>query len=182
MVKENEHLYKAIGAIAWGYIFLHFDINLGTIDILPGWIGIFLIVNAIKQTIRLEEPSAKLIMPLGILLCFDSFLTWISIFEMLSISFDMYIYEVFITIIELYFHFQLLTNLANIANQYNCKEETKLLTLRTVRTILATVQVFLLKLENEVIVIGIAFVQIVVCIWICKVLFDFRKNFQLNEN
>lgn len=178
MIKEHKQLYKAIGTIAWGYIFLHFDINFGTIDILPGWLGIFFIVNAIKQSIILEEPSAKLIIPLGILLCFDSFLTWISIFEILPISFDMYIYELFITIIELYFHFQLLTNLANIANRYDCKEETKLLTLRTVKTILATAQVFLLKLENEVIVIGVAFVQILVCIWICKVLFDFRKNFQ----
>lgn len=179
MRKENQRLYKAIGHIAWGYIFIHFDINLGAIDILPTWLGIFFIVNAIKHTIIMEESSAKLIMPLGTFLCLDSFVTWLC--NILSVSFDIYIYGLVVTIISLYFHFQLLTNLANIANLYDCKEETKILTLRTVKTMLATAQVFLLQLEHEIIMVGLAMVQIVVCIWLCKVLFDFRKNFQSNH-
>lgn len=43
-------------------------------------------------------------------------------------------------------------------------EEKTLLNLRTIKTILSTAQVFLLQLENNLVVMGLALVRIVVCI------------------
>ena len=33
----------------WGYFFLYFDLNLGTLDILPGWLGGLMLFSALNR-------------------------------------------------------------------------------------------------------------------------------------
>ena len=40
-------LYDGISNVAWGYFFLYFDINLGTVSVLPNFVGFLLFLKAI---------------------------------------------------------------------------------------------------------------------------------------
>ena len=51
---------------------------------------------------------------------------------------EAYILGVVISVVSLYFHFQLLTNLADIAGRFNAKRQKSVLLLRNVRTVLLT--------------------------------------------
>ena len=45
MNEENKlDLCMAVKQIAWGYVLLHFNINLGTFNMLPNWLGYLLMV------------------------------------------------------------------------------------------------------------------------------------------
>lgn len=39
--------YRGLTRIAWGYVFLHLNLNLGTLNILPNWVGYLLFFSAI---------------------------------------------------------------------------------------------------------------------------------------
>ena len=36
---EPKKLAHAISLIAWGYLFLYFNVTLGTMNIIPNWVG-----------------------------------------------------------------------------------------------------------------------------------------------
>ena len=47
MNEENKmDLCQAVKHIAWGYVLLHFNINLGPLNVLPNWAGYLLMVGA----------------------------------------------------------------------------------------------------------------------------------------
>lgn len=39
--------YRGLTKIAWGYVFLHLNLNLGTLNVLPNWVGYLLFFSAI---------------------------------------------------------------------------------------------------------------------------------------
>ena len=63
----REKLAGAVKFIAWGYILLHLNFNLGTLNILPNWLGYVLMLQALP-ILGNDEPSAPLLRPLGIIL------------------------------------------------------------------------------------------------------------------
>ena len=67
-MERKEQLCRAIKKIGWGYVFLYFNINLGTINIMPAWIGYILFYQAIRDGISQEEESAGLLKTIGIIL------------------------------------------------------------------------------------------------------------------
>lgn len=171
---EREKLAGAVKSIAWGYVLLHVNINLGTLNILPNWLGYVLMLGALP-ILGEWEPSALLLRPLGILLAVWEGLLWG--FAIFSIPFDSTIVSILGSVASLYFHFQLLTNLASLAQRYDCPEEGKILTLRTVRTLLIT----LLALpfdwrQYSVVSVCVVLAHIIVAIWICSVLFSFSRS------
>ena len=174
-MEKKECLCNAIKKIFWGYIFLYFNINLGTIDILPGWIGYIFFYQAIRDGIAEEEESSKLLQPIGIILGIYNGITWI--LSILYIPTNIILVDMLIDVISLYFHFQLLTNLSNIARKYSCEQERSLLTLRTIQTILLTVLAVLVYFEElyEVAVI-LLIVQCVVVICLCIVLHKLKQT------
>ncbi len=174
VMKENE-LYRAIRKIAWGYLFLHIDFNLGTIDILPSWVGYIFFLQSLS-VIAKEEESAKLLAPLGKFLAAAEGLFWVNK-GVLGGYFNFYLVSIVISVISLYFHFQFLTNLSDIAKKYECKEEKTILNLRTVKTILTTILCLMLSIEmSNTISIGIAIVSVVVALWMCSTLFSFSRS------
>ncbi|MCD8142119.1 MAG: hypothetical protein LUD83_02380, partial [Clostridiales bacterium] len=64
---NREKLAAAAKLTAWGYLLIRIDLNLGALDILPGWLGYLLILKGLPAFGE-EEPSAKLLRPLGIVL------------------------------------------------------------------------------------------------------------------
>lgn len=58
-----EKLCNAIKKIAWGYILIHVNFSLNTLNILPDWAGYLLFLSAIPM-IGEEDESTNLLMPL----------------------------------------------------------------------------------------------------------------------
>ncbi len=174
-----ERLGEAVKKIARGYIFLHLNINLGTLNILPNWLGYILIFGALTA-ISEDEDSAQLLRPLAVLLGIWEGLLWL--FALLGAEIDLPIITLIAAIIGLYFHFQLLTNLASIAEKYNCPEQKRLLTLRTVRTLLITLLTLPLPWEKyQFFGVLIVIVEAIVAIWITAVLYALRRSLLENK-
>lgn len=173
---NQSELYHAIRRIAWGYLLIHVNLNFGTINILPNWWGYLLFVMAIS-VLGKEDESANLLKPLGVLLVGAEFVFWLNS-SLLGRTMNTYLFAIIISAIGLYFHFQLLTNLADIAHKYDCKEQKKILSLRTAKTILATVHTILAAWNSDAnsISMMILITSAIVAIWICMVMFSFSKS------
>lgn len=173
---NHKSLASAVKYIAWGYLFFYIDLNLGSLDILPNWVCFFL---AVKSLPLLAEavPSAKLLHSLGTLLgvyyVFDWLLTTI------GYPIEWYLITVFIAVLALYFNFQLLTNLAEATRLGGYPQEKKILHLRTVQAVLATVAALPIPWDaHSVLGTGLAVVHLAAAAWICVVLFGLRKKME----
>lgn len=176
-MNQNE-LYQAIRRTAWGYVLIHINFNLGTLNILPNWWGYVLFIMAIP-VLGKEEESTNLLKSLGILLFWAEFWFWMNNCLIDGI-FNSYLISVITSVISLYFHFQFLTNLANIARKYECDVENKILTLRTVQTILTTALFLISSWRTDFLFMkGLIVISAVVALWVCKVLFSFSRT--INE-
>ncbi len=173
-MKQNK-LYEAIRRIAWGYVILHVDLNLGPINILPAWWGYRLFLMSLK-VIEKEEESAKLLIPLGKMLVGVEILFWVNKCALGEII-NLYLISIITRVFSLYFHFQFLTNLAEIARKYGCKEEKTILNLRTAYTLLTTGLCLKTFLESDsIIVIGSILISLIVAVWICSIMFSFSRS------
>lgn len=172
-MNHKEQLCKSIKRIGWGYVMLYFDINLGTIDILPAFWGFWMFYVAIRDGISKEEESAGLLKPIAVLLGIYHGVTWL--LHIFMIPTDVFLVNELISVISLYFHFQLLTNLAAIARKYGCPQERMLLHFRTIQTILLTILAFTTQFEelSEISII-LVIVQIVVMICLCVTFRSFK--------
>lgn len=171
---EIEKLQKAIKQVAWGYVLLHFDLNLGTMDIMPNWCSYLLFISALN-TISETVPAAKLLRPFGVILTVWESFSWCT--KLVGATASLGIISLMVTVVNLYFHFQLLTNIAEIATLYNCPQTGRIITLRTVRTVMTTF--FMLPLpwaEYELMLWMIVIEQLIVAIWICSVMFSLRRS------
>ena len=181
---DREKLSKAVGQVAWGYIFIYFNINLGPIDILPNFVGYIFILNSIDALAK-EEKSTILLKPLIYVLIVWEVLKWINN-GFVSFTPSGYIYSLFNTIVvvvSLYYNFQLFTNLATIAEKNFCNEKESLLTLRTVYTLLITAVSILgvIKINEDImtfISLGLMAITAVIIISTSAVLFGFKKSIQ----
>ena len=175
----REKLCQAVRLIAWGHILLYLHFNLETIDILPDWLGYVLMLRALPALSE-EESSANLLKPLGIALAVWEGFMWIA--ALLGIDTSVGVVTVIsyvITVVSMYFHFQLLTNLASAAEKYNCEHSGKILLLRTVNTILILVLALPFpwdKAEAATIILLVA--MAIVTIWKCFVLFSVKKELE----
>lgn len=171
---DREKLAHGVWMIAWGYVLLHVNINLGALDILPNWLG-YIFMLSVLPTLGEAEPAALLLRPLAISLAIWEGL--IGVLTLLGVDMGMNLLEVIVLVISLYFHFQLLTNLSEIAKTCECHEQNRILILRTVKTLLITFWTLSLVWKlHEILVILITVVHIIVAIWICFVLFSFRSS------
>lgn len=174
---DRDILCHGIKRIAWAYVFLSLNINLSfgssVLNLLPNWVGYLIILNALL-ILREDEPSSRLLSPLGILLCLWELAQWF--LALAGLRFGGYGLDTVAVVISLYFHFQLLTDLVNIARRREYPLCQRLLRLRSVRTILATL--FSLPLPWETVLpltIIMSCTYLVLLIWICRVLFSLHN-------
>ena len=64
---QHRQLYDGISHAAWGYLFLYLDINLGTVSVLPRFVGWLLFLSAIEK-LKAERRDLALLRSLGTLL------------------------------------------------------------------------------------------------------------------
>lgn len=169
-----ERLGNTLKNVARAYIFLHLNFSLGTLNLIPDWVGYILLFNSLL-ILKEEEETAKLLQPLAILLGIWEFIRWF--LTLIGLEMNFYLLSVIATIVSLYFHFQLLTNLANIAEKYECPERSKILNLRTVRTVLITLLSLPIAWNDHMwISIIVLLANAVVAIWITVTLYSLRRS------
>lgn len=176
----------AIGKISWGYIFIYISLNLGTVNIFPAWVG-FLLIYLALGAVTAMEPSAKLLKPFALLLMAEDLAEWaLNIFSMTP---DLYWIDVFASVIILYFHFQLLTNLSNIAENQGSQYAGRLKKLRSVQTVFMTAAALIpvsrraaiTLAESGVAVFGIGLFGVIVMLVICATLFQYKRELSAME-
>lgn len=187
---DYQKLYNGISRAAWGYFFVYFDLNFGMVDILPDFAGYVIFLSAINL-LKEEERELSLLKPLAIIMIVWTVIVWLGSFSSLEIEGMWQVTDLIIFLVNLYFQFQLITNMASIAarhQSYGYELEVKLLQYRTVQTVMLTgIQVLTYLqpwLPNMLWVLTsfcmlIAF--IVACILIMRALFNLRKAMLMNQ-
>lgn len=173
---------EGIRKIAWSYVFIYFHFNLGTIDILPDWWGYMLILKGIKILTE-DEPSISLLEPLCGLCVGYNIITWAV--KIVGITVDIYLWNLIYSVLLLYFNFQLLTNIADIARKYNCSEERRIRQLIIIRTVIsAFLSIPLEWIKYEWVVYAAGITTLIIAIWTGILLFTLRDSLRegIDEN
>lgn len=173
---EPKKLAHAISLIAWGYLFLYFNVTLGTMNIIPNWVGYLMMGKAIKE-LKEASPAMGLLGPLCILLA--ALEMWFWTLTLIGIDNQHYVLQLLsllMAVAAIYFHFQLLTNLVEALGRAGEPWRKELLNLRTVRTVLAAVMALpVLWADHLVATVVLAIAGILVGISISAVLFWCRN-------
>lgn len=182
---ETKTLSSAIKKIAISYILIYLHINIYVIDILPDWLGYFLIVSVLP-ILSQKEKSAQLLKPFGIAIGVWNIFEWV--LKIAEVELNLSVISLIFSIITIYFHFQLITNIANLDIEEAKKK--RLLDLRTATVILHTVLTFSLfipsaiDVDNEIytyVLMIILIPQLVICFWISGELFKISKALKEKE-
>lgn len=177
-------LYSGISRCAWGYFFLYFDINIGAVSILPRFVGYWLFLTALGLLAE-EERELKLLRPLCIGLLLWQVLCWGLPILGIEPSGRVAFADVVVCVTELYFQFQLLTNLATIAQRCQPEDggyDRKILSCRTMQTVLLTAGMVSEKLAFlfgdfwGYLSLGMAVPYLFAGIYILATLFSLRKS------
>ena len=182
-------IYAGITKAIWGYFFLYFDINLGTVSILPSFVGYILFLKAI-DLLKEEERELSLLKTLGYILTVWDAIEWLA--KCVSYSFEgqWQFVTLIVALINMYFHFQFITNIATIATKHQvegCEYNKKLLTCRTIQTLMLTVFIvitrfnFILEEIWVYVSFALAIIYIIVCIYIMATLNGLRKNLKTED-
>lgn len=139
-MNASHPLCRGIGRAAWGYFFLFFSVKLGSLELLPDFVGHLLFFSAV--TLLTEENRAlALLRPFCLILAALSGLEWAAALLGQAPEQLRQLSELVGSLLFLYFNFQFLTNLAQIAAAHQppgAGLDRKLLRCRTVMTLLQT--------------------------------------------
>lgn len=172
MIKEK--YVNAIRMVAKGYLFILLNFNIETLNLIPNWIGYIMFYKSIEGISEYDE-SVRLLKPLTLILGIYHFFDWVIV--ALGFNLDIYIINVFVNIIGLYFDFQLLTNIADIAKSHGCSQYYNIYLLRNIKTILFTLLVLPIDWNQyTVIVIILSVVTLIIAFKICHTLFNYAKE------
>lgn len=180
---NRETIYTGVSRSAWGYFFLYFNINLGSVNILPEFVAFLLFLSSIKL-LTSERRDLALLRPLGILLTLWHLAKWVLTIFGITLGGVFSVLSLVISLASLYFHFQLITDFAALASKYQWAEEhldQRLLKWRTCQTVLLTLSTLLAYPMEwlpdwwQYLIICTAVICLIACIGIMVALFGLRK-------
>ena len=181
---DYQKLYTGIGRDAWGYFFIYFNININTVSILPSFIGYLLFLSAINYLCD-EERELNLLRTLVTILTVWHIASWLASWGSVDLDGMFQVVNIIVGVVNIYFHFQFLTNLASIAAKYQSADDeldVKLLRYRTLQTVMLTAVIiigYLTKWQPElvtVVSIGMIIIYLIAGILLMKALFDLRRS------
>ena len=149
---HTAQLARRIRQIAAGYILLYFHIKINGFDLLPGVVGWLLIWLAIRdETMVRERPNLKLLHGFALVLGLDS------LRELLQIQLPGWCGPVvlILSLVGIYFRFQILSELAGMAEHYipnevvNWNVARSLCRGRNLITVLHTASILLMMVEMD---------------------------------
>lgn len=178
-------IYTHISQIAWGYLWIYLNIHLGSINILPAFVGYFLLWQAI-DALKDKEQEMQLLRPLVFILIGWHGMQWILSWKGFNLGEWSTFLSLIIFMIDLYFHFQFLTNLASIAARYADGDyNEKLLRYRTIITILNTIIAVITYIRNwmgayaDVVAAILLIINVIYLISLMSTLFKLRKDIEM---
>lgn len=113
---DREKLWSGVSNAAWGYFFLNFDFNLGTLNVLPAFAGWLLFRSAIEK-LSGERRELELLRPLCGLMALWNLAEWVVFLLGGELSGGPFVGSL-IRVAGLYFQFQFLTDLSVLADTY----------------------------------------------------------------
>lgn len=184
MTADRDALYRGLSHAAWGYFFLTFDFNLGTVSVLPRFVGFGLLLSAITRLSGARRDLA-LLRPLCILLAgwhaFDWLLSWMG----RDLDGQILFLDLLIVAAGLYFHYQFLTDMAALAEQFQrsgselsgkiCRRRTAYLVLITITALLMDLPAGLLGDWREGIILCVMAAGCAAALLIITAMFSLRK-------
>ena len=180
---DYQKLYDGISRAAWGYFFLYFNININQVSLLPSFVGYLLFLSAISL-LQEEQRELSLLRTMGILLVIWHGAEWVLSWVGSNLGGAWQFVDILVSLVNLYFHYQLLTNLASIAANHQPEGyalDGKLLRYRTLQTVMLTVIEIILLLQpwlsefGVIISVLLSLVYLIAGICLMKALFDLRK-------
>ena len=136
---DSKKLFHGLDRAAGGYFFLYFNINIGKVNLLPPFVGYLLFLSALKL-MEHEVRELRLLRPLAILMALWHGVDW-GITSMGGNLYGLQFIDLIRNVVNLYFHFQFLTDLSSIARRYQpeyANLDGRLLRCRTLQTIMLT--------------------------------------------
>ena len=180
----TQTLYQGVSHAAWGYFFLYFDVNLGPLNVLTDWAAYLLFLSAIGK-LRGEQRDFLLLRPLGIALAAWNGADWLLSWAGRSVDGLFLPLDLLIAVAGIYFHFQFLTDCAELASVHQPPEagvDQRIRQWRTVQTVLLTLTTCLLYasewLEVEPVLYAFAGASLIVGLCIMAAMFALRRLFR----
>lgn len=137
---------RALSQAIWGYFFLYFNLHIGTVSLLPEFVGWILLLSAVRG-LEEERRDLKLLRSFAHVMIVLSTLEWLGSFLGLSLSGLFPPLDLLLAAAGLYFHFQLLTDCAALAAEHAAATvRRRLLFWRTAQAVTQTASVLLLHL------------------------------------
>ena len=187
---DKNALYSGLSAAAWGYFFLHVDVNIGPVSILPDFVGWLLLFIALEKLAG-ERRDLALLRPLVLLLLGWSLLDWLFAWAGRSLEGQILFLDLLTAAAGLYFHYQFLTDMAALAERYQDPEDNLDRRLRRRRTqylVLVTAIQLTVTLAGNWrqewqiwLAMGMAVAGCVVAVLIMAALFALRRYFMPGE-
>ena len=181
---DRKTIYDGLSCAARGYFFLYFNINLGNVSILPSFVGYLLLLSAIGSLQAVRRELALLRTP-GRLLALYKVAEWALSWVGTQLPGHVPFLDLVENVLVIYFHFQLLTDLAALAQAFQPEGETfdhRLLRRRTQSVLLATAVTLLygqaLSLPErwlEWLLMVLALAYCIVALAIMLALFELRR-------
>lgn len=182
-----ERSYSALSRLAWGYVLLYFDFKLETVSVTPAFVGYLLFLSGLGPLSE-QRRSLSLLRPLGVLLAVWNGVNWLFSWVGGTLEGRIPFLDVLVAAAAIYFHFQLLTDLAELAAEHQepgQELDRRILRWRTVNVILQTAMpllYYLLRGMDETVVVAavavVAVVSLIVMVCITACIFSLRKLFR----
>ena len=190
---DQSVLYSGLSNAAWGYFFLNFDFNLGTVSIFPRFVGFLLFLSAIRNLSGVRR-DLVLLRPLCVLLAAWDAVDWLLSWGGGDVAGHVLFLDLLVAVAGLYFHFQFLTDMAAFAEQYQPEGgdlDSRIRRRRTVYLVLITVIDLALCLDPRRIITGsgiilgvltaITITGVITALFIMAALFELRRYFQVDR-
>lgn len=170
-------------------MFLYFNININEVSLLPSFIGYLLFLAAIRA-LEGEERELPLLKTFCVILAVWNAAVWISDWGFGDLEGRWPFADLLISLINIYFQFQFVTNLASIAEKYRTEDDDlheKMLKYRTWQTIILTVVTIsttLVPSTSEIwkyLSFGMAILYLILVVCLMKALFDLRACIRQRE-
>jgi hypothetical protein len=109
---DHEKLRKGIKRVAWGYFFIYFNLNIGSVSMTPAFVGYLFMLSAIGL-LKSEVRDLELLPAMGRVLAAWHGFQWVASLFGQSLDGLWQFADILIGLVNIYFHFQLLTGTWN---------------------------------------------------------------------
>lgn len=175
LTPDIESLRHIAYLLRWGYVFTIFNLNLGTLNLLPDWLGYLFFLFAVRELAEIVH-SAGLLYPLAWILMLWEAAEWLV--TLFGGEITLPFIGLLAAVISLYFTFQLLTDFADaIAPFVSLADRLRLLRniLTVLTTLLTVMSCFPALLESTTILtVSLMLVNLGCAVWICLLMSGIR--------